>query len=153
MMHRRFAEAEVEYPKLVELNPAAPWAHAGSGLCYLLEGRFEEAVKEARQDSAVWAQLLVQSLARFGQKQMPESNVALSTQIRDFADVSAYQIAEVYAYRGDPGNTFNWLERAYRQRDGGLTSIRVDPLFAPVNSDPRWGAFMKKLGLDGALPQ
>jgi hypothetical protein len=35
-------------------------------LCYLLEGRFEEAVKEARQDSAVWAQLLVQSLARLG---------------------------------------------------------------------------------------
>ena len=43
-MTKRFAEARAEYPRVVELNPAAPWAHAGLGLSYLVEGKFEEAV-------------------------------------------------------------------------------------------------------------
>src|SRR5207253_409340 len=29
---KRFAEARAEFPRVVELNPAAPWAHAGLGL-------------------------------------------------------------------------------------------------------------------------
>jgi adenylate cyclase len=41
---KRFAEARGEFPRVVELNPAAPWAHAGLGLSFLLEGKFEEAV-------------------------------------------------------------------------------------------------------------
>ena len=152
MMHRRYAEAEMEYPKVVELNPAAPWAHAGSGICYLLEGRYEEAVKEARLDSAAWAQLLIEAMARFSQKRMPESDAALSALIRDYADVSAYQIAEAYAYRADPDNAFIWLERAYRQRDGGLTDLQVDPVLAQLKSDARWAAFLRKLGLEAPEP-
>src|SRR5881398_1850418 len=40
---KRFAEARAEFPRAVELNPSAPWAHAGLGLSYLLENKFEEA--------------------------------------------------------------------------------------------------------------
>src|SRR5205807_8494549 len=47
---KRFAEARAEFPRVVELNPAAPWAHAGLGLAYLLENKFEEAATEAQAD-------------------------------------------------------------------------------------------------------
>jgi hypothetical protein len=40
----------------------------------------------------------------------------------------AYQIAQVYAFRGESDKSFEWLERAYKQRDPGLPSIKVDPL-------------------------
>ena len=36
---RQFAEARAEYPRVVELNPAAPWAHAGLGLSFPPRGQ------------------------------------------------------------------------------------------------------------------
>src|SRR5436853_2696256 len=65
---KRFAEARAEFPRVVELNPAAPWAHAGLGLSYLLENKFEEAATAAQADAGEWCRLLIVSCARWGQK-------------------------------------------------------------------------------------
>ena len=43
----------------MELNPAAPWAHAGLGSAYLLEGKFEEAAGAAKAIAAEWARLTI----------------------------------------------------------------------------------------------
>jgi hypothetical protein len=40
----------------------------------------------------------------------------------------AYHIAEVYAFRNQPDEAIEWLERAYAQRDSGLIGTKVDPL-------------------------
>jgi TolB-like protein/tetratricopeptide (TPR) repeat protein len=143
----QFAEAQAEYPRVVELNPAAPWAHAGLGLAFLVEGKFEEAATAAQDEAAEWAKLLVVSIARWGQKRIPEADVALARLTEGFADTAAYQIAEVYAYRADKDHAFDWLERARRQRDGGLASLRKDPLLANLRGDPRWNAFLRTMGL------
>ena len=50
---------------------------------------------------------------------------------------------------GEVDSAFEWLERAYRQRDGGLTSLKIGAAFKSLHSDPRWGAFLKKMKLDG----
>jgi hypothetical protein len=42
-----------------------------------------------------------------------------------------------------------WLERAYSQRDGGLTFVKGDPLLASLERDQRYVAFLKKMGLPG----
>jgi hypothetical protein len=59
----------------------------------------------------------------------------------------AYQIAEVYGYRGQLDKSFQWLERAYNQRDPGLPSIKVDPLLKNLRHDPRYIEFVKKMRL------
>src|SRR5213080_4858644 len=143
----QFAEARAEFPRVVELNPAAPWAHAGLGLSFLIEGKFEEAAVAAQDDAGEWAQLLIVACARWGEKRIPESDAALAQLIESFADVAAYQIAEVHAYRGDKDRAFEWLERARRQRDGGLAGMRRDPLLANLHSDPRWNTFLRTMGL------
>ena len=51
---------------------------------------------------------------------------------------AAYNVAEVYAYRGDKDRAFEWLERARRQRDGGLGFMLCDPFLANLREDPRW---------------
>jgi hypothetical protein len=63
------------------------------------------------------------------------------------AQDAAFQIAEVHAWLGASDAAFQWLERAYRQRDGGLPSIREDPFFASVHADPRFNALLRKLRL------
>jgi len=144
---KRFAEARAEFPRVVELNPAAPWAHAGLGLSYLLEGKFEEAVAATEGEAGEWARLLIVACARWGQKKIPEADAALAQLTDGFAETAAYQIAEVYAYRGDKDKAFEWLERARRQRDPGLAGLRKDPLLANLRADPRWNAFLRTMGL------
>jgi adenylate cyclase len=144
---KRFAEARAEFPRVVELNPAAPWAHAGLGLSYLLENKFEEAATEAQADAGDWCRLLIVSCARWGQKRVQESDAALNELIKNDAETAAYQIAEAYAYRGDKDPAFEWLERARRQRDPGLAGLRRDPLLPNLRDDPRWNVFLHTMGL------
>ncbi|MGE5213328.1 MAG: adenylate/guanylate cyclase domain-containing protein [Nitrospirota bacterium] len=144
---KRFAEARAEFPRVVELNPAAPWAHAGLGLCYLLENKFEEAATEAQADTAEWARLLIVSCARWAQKRLHESDAALNELIKHDAETAAYQIAEAYAYRSDKDNAFLWLDRARRQRDPGLCGLRKDPLLVNLHDDPRWTGFLHTMGV------
>jgi serine/threonine-protein kinase len=75
------------------------------------------------------------------------SQQALDELIAKDAQYAAYQIAEVFAWRGEKDQAFEWLERAYRQRDGGLSSIKGDPLLKSLRADPRFNALLRKLKL------
>jgi tetratricopeptide (TPR) repeat protein len=143
----RLAEARAEYPRVVERIPAAPWSHAGLGLAFIVKGKFEEAAVEGQEDAAEWARLLVVAMARWSQKRIPEADTALARLTEGFADTAAYNIAEVYAYRGDKDRAFEWLERARRQRDGSLGFLLSDPFLANLRGDPRWNAFVRTMGL------
>ena len=118
-----------------------------SAWCYLLEGKFEEAVAAAKQDAAEWARLLVVSSARWSQKRVTESDAALRELIAKNGETAAYQIAELYGYRNDKDHAFEWLERARQQRDAGLPSLRTDLLLPNLHGDPRWNAFLHTMGL------
>jgi tetratricopeptide (TPR) repeat protein len=144
---KRFSEAKEEYARVAELNPSAPWAHAGLGLSYLLQNKFEEAATEAQADAGEWARLLVVSCARWAQKRVQESDAALNQLIKNEAETAAYQIADAYAYRGDKDKAFEWLERARRQRDPGLGFLRTDPLLINLYNDPRWNTFLRAMRL------
>jgi adenylate cyclase len=143
----RQEEARTEYAREIELNPSAPNSHAGVGLAYLLEGKFEEAAVAAQKDAADWARLLIVSCARWGQKRVPESDAALAELIKIASETGACQIAEVYGYRNDKDHAFEWLERARRQHDAGLPTLRLDTLLPNLHGDPRWDAFLRKMGL------
>ena len=53
----------------------------------------------------------------------------------------------MHAFRGEGDRAFQWLERAYIQRDSGLTWLKGDPLLKSLKRDPRWAAFLKKMRL------
>jgi hypothetical protein len=42
---------------------------------------------------------------------------------------------------------FEWLERAYVQRDPGLGMMNVSRPFRKLRGDPRWQPFIEKMGL------
>ena len=73
------------------------------------------------------------------------SQAALDALIGSSAGIDAYPIAQVYAWRGDKDRAFEWLERAYRQQDGGLLDIKIDPFVTSLHSDPRYAALLKNL--------
>jgi TolB-like protein/Tfp pilus assembly protein PilF len=144
---RRFPEAEAEFRRVIELNPSIPWGHAGVAFTYNQQGRFEEAAAEAVLETNEWSRLYALALARWGQKKLPEADAALAQLIKGSADVAAYQIAVVHAFRHDNDRAFEWLERAYRQRDAGLAWSKSDIILESLHADPRWEVFIRKLGL------
>src|SRR5437762_5453169 len=140
-------EARAEYARVIELNPSAPNSHAGVGLTYLLEGKFEEAAVAAQKDAADWARLLIVSCARWAQRRIPECDAALAELIAKTGQTAAYQVADADGYRHDEDHVVEWLERARRKRDAGLPILRADTLLPNLHDDPRWDAFLRKMGL------
>ena len=53
-------------------------------------------------------------------KKSTAADAALRTVTEKYADLAPYQIAEVYALRNDADATFQWLDRAWSNRDPGI---------------------------------
>jgi serine/threonine-protein kinase len=144
---RRPAESRAEYERVAELNPSAPWAFAGGGMAYLVEGKNAEALAAAKHETSEFAGLVVSAVSLWNLQRKEESEAALAALIKDNSDGGAYQIAEVYSCRGDKDQAFAWLDRARRQQDGGLAYYPNDPLLDPLRSDARWATFQRSMGL------
>ncbi len=147
MYANRLEEAAAAYQKAIELNPHYPPAHTFLGLVYLLQGKSEKAIAEIQHESDEGWRLYGLSQAYYGAKQMAEADAALSSLVSIYGSESAYQIAEVYAYRGEIDSAFEWLEKAYTLRDGGLSELKGDPFMKKIESNQRYVAFLKKMNL------
>ena len=143
----RDTEAETAYRKALELDPSGALRHRWIGLAVLLQGKTEAALQEMQQETDEAHRLSVLPLAFHALGRRRESDAALAALKEKYAGDSAYQIAEVYAFRGEADLAFEWLERAYVQRDGGVTVIKADRLMRGLVGDPRYKTFLRKLKL------
>ena len=75
------------------------------------------------------------------------SDSALARATKSHAGGWAYGIAEVHAYRGEIDQAFNWLDRAYRQKDVVLYRLKGDPLLRNLEPDARYAKFLRKMNL------
>ena len=143
----RPAEAVAALRKSLEIAPRRAAARAFIALNILAQGRGEEALAEALREPAEWARLFALAIIHFAAGRRTKSDEALQELCAKWANDAAYQIADVYAVRGEADRAFEWLERAYVQRDAGAAWTKVDPYLRPLHADPRWEAFLRKMGL------
>ena len=61
--------------------------------------------------------------------------------------VQNYWVAVSFSAIGDKDNAFAELEKAYKNRDGFLQRVRVDPFFDSLRDDPRYGELVKRINL------
>ncbi len=133
--------------KVLELNPKYPMVHNILSRVYLSQNRLEDALAEIeREQQTIW-RLHGQVLVYHALGRKKESDVALTELIAKGQADSAFQIAEVCAFRGETDKAFEWLERAYTQRDGGLVELKGNPLLKSIERDTRYAAFLKKMHL------
>src|SRR5207253_9706431 len=106
-------EAEAIIKKAIEFHPQGGLLHCSLGRVHLAQGRIEEARAAFDKEVIEYFHLQGLALVAHAQGRRAESDEALRALIDKHAHESAYQVAEVYAYRGEADLAFEWLERAY----------------------------------------
>jgi serine/threonine protein kinase/Flp pilus assembly protein TadD len=139
------ARASIE--RALAINPSADAFHFALGQLDLLQGRLAEAQAEFQKQGAEASRRMGVAMVEHASGHDKQSQAALKELIAKNAGDSAYQVADVYAWRGEKDKALEWLERAYQQRDSGLNGIAYDPLLSSLKDDPRYGALLKKLEL------
>jgi TolB-like protein/thioredoxin-like negative regulator of GroEL len=143
----QMAEARQALMRALQINPESTFAKSNLAQLELLEGNTEKALEMFRKSDDGFRQFGV-ALAEHKLGHAKEAQKALDELIAGYGQDYAVQIAEVYAWRGEKEQAFAWLDRAYAQRDGGLSDIKLDLFLAPLKTDPRFTAFVRKMGLD-----
>jgi serine/threonine-protein kinase len=140
-------ESQSALERCLELNPQFPGGHSAIGLVLLLKGEKESALEEILRETERDWQLYGLALVYHALGKKTESDSALAELVKGYQVEDAFQIAEIHAYRGETDRAFEWLERAYNQRDGGLPSLKGNPLMRGIERDPRYAVILKKMRL------
>jgi TolB-like protein/Flp pilus assembly protein TadD len=150
MARRALERAEAIDPTASLLLPARAYVELAAGrpeaALALTSAMLGEDIPEVAQ--------IITALAQHALGRAAESQQALDQLVVDQAEYSAYQVAEINAVRGDRGLALDWLERALRQRDGGLVGVfpwiypvKWNPAFRELHADPRFKALLRKMNL------
>jgi len=139
-------EALKMYNRALELSPDITSAYLGISGVKVLQGDFEEALKEAEKEKLAGYRLCGQAVASYALGRRSDSDRQLEGLIAE-GEHWGFQIAMVYAFREEIEKAFEWLEKAYEIRDAGIPLTKVHPFLKPLHTDPRWPAFLEKIGL------
>lgn len=142
-----YDKAEASARKALQLNPQKTYDHFTLGEVLPAQGHAEESLAELKQEPAPFWRLTGEALAYRALGNSRDSNDALTRLINDHQKSMAYQIAEIYADRGDADKAFQWLDRAYQQHDAGMRSVKIDPWLRGVRNDSRYAELLKKMNL------
>jgi tetratricopeptide (TPR) repeat protein len=143
----RLDEAEGAIRRAIELQPATAYYRKTLTIIEVQRSDAQAALAAAQQaPPGAWQDTTLAFARQIGNDRSAADG-ALRTLIEKWADMAAYQIAQVYALRDDARATFEWLDRAWINRDAGIQYLLFDRFILRYKNDPRFAAFCKKVGL------
>jgi TolB-like protein/predicted Zn-dependent protease len=141
-------EAEAAMRRGLDIRPTYAWAHYILGLILLARGEREAALREMQQETPDdGGQQAGLAIVYYALGRQAESDAALARMLKEHADMSAYIIAEAYAFRGQSGEAIHWLERAYAQKDANMLLLKCEMPQRSLAADPHFKAFLRKMKL------
>ncbi len=140
-------EAEAAARRALEISPTYVSAHYFLGLVLLARGEPEAALAAMQQESLDGGQLGGLAMAYFALGRKAESDAALARMSREQANVFAFEIAEAHAFRDERDQAFQWLDRAYAQKDPMMYLIKGEFPLRNLEADPRYKDLLRKMNL------
>ena len=142
--------------RTIEMDPAFPQAHYFLGMAYLAKGMYEEAMEEFRLEKNLpkpWSPYHVDSIIGVNyarQGKIKEAEEILSELKRESLQnfIPPRALAHLCFALGKNNEGLDFLEAGYATKDSALTYLKVDPLFDPVRTDPRFIKLLEKTGLN-----
>jgi DNA-binding winged helix-turn-helix (wHTH) protein/TolB-like protein/Tfp pilus assembly protein PilF len=148
-----YDEAIEQCRKTLEMDQNFGGAHLFLGRSYSQKAMYKEALAELEKaksllgGNAEIVSLIGYTYAVSGQrvealKILEELQRSAKTKF-----VSPYYLAMVYAGLGEKNEAFEWLERAYEDKEGRLTILKIVPEFDTLHTDSRFANLLQRVGL------
>ncbi len=142
------ALAEAAAKRALEVSPVHGRAARNLGFALLVQGRLPEARAAFHRSSNELFASMGDVMVEHALGRPAESRRALDGILaKPYVLQASYQVAQMYAWRGEADHAFEWLGHAVEHHDAGLTYLKYDPLLRSVRSDPRFAALLRKLNL------
>jgi len=154
---RRCEEAVQEFERVLDVDPNNLGAQYYLVFARLQQKHFEEALaiaekvvrEHGRGSFALYA--LGMAHAKAGHIEEARDMLAELMKPASWTYVPARAIADLYGALGELDLAFEWAHKAIGQRDPHMLTVKGDPNFDPLRSDPRYPALLKKMNLAEAF--
>lgn len=146
----RLDEAIDSFRTTQALSPSFVSSHYRTGIILLWKGETGAALEEMRREPSEAYRLFGLTMAQHAAGHQVESDATLAELIDKYELRSAYNIAYVLAFRGETDKAFEWLAKAVKLRDSGVSAIAIERLFTNIQKDPRWLPFLESIEMSPA---
>jgi len=150
----RYSEAIATHLKSVELAPTSSIALHELGRAYQNNQMYSEAIATYEKEIALsgrhpWPVFeLARCYSAVGKNEEAETFIGELFARSKNEYVQTSLLAVLLAIQGRIDEAFELLDQAYADRDGILYIIKYIPIFDTLRDDPRFDAFLKKMGFD-----
>ena len=149
----RSDEAIQELRKVLETNPDYQWALYRIGVSYVSKSMYQEAIEAYEKAATLSGRSpgIVGTLAKtYGLAGRKEKARELLNELSEQSRrryVPAIAFASAYIGLGDTERIFEWLEKAYQQREQGIAWLALWPDQGAYYKDARFRGLLKRVGL------
>jgi TolB-like protein len=137
-------EADAVARKAAELQPNSASSRRWQVLVAIQRRDQETALREAQLEPDASYRRFELAVAQYAREDRTAADAALADLIAHNQGLD-YQVAQVYAVRGERDKTFEWLQIAFDNHDTGMLGLLVDPLLHNLRHDPRYKALVAKM--------
>ena len=147
---REYDKAVAQCRKALELDPSFYLPHFVLGTIEIRGTDYSKAIEEFRVAQTMETQPIITAYlgyayARNGQKDKAMEMLNELNQLAGRRFVTPFCQALVYLGLRDDSKAIDWLEKAYEGRSVWVGWLKVEPMYDPLRSDPRFQALYKKM--------
>ncbi len=143
----RFAEAESEARRVLEIRPSYVQGHYLLAFIMLARGQAQAALEEMQKEAVEGGRLSGLACIYHAAGRRAESDAAAHSVENGVESEGPYNIALAHACRGEADEAFRLLDRAYLEKDYQLQYVRSEWLLRSLKHDDRYKALLRKMNL------
>lgn len=149
---RNYAKWISDMKKIQETFPDFTDVHFNMIMPYAYNSMFKEALEEIEIGLSGYPEGVVSVFRAYIHAKAGEIDKArrilvekADAQMKDSIPTTA--LAYTYLFMGEKDKAFELFERAYKERDNGMMTFRIEPDADGIKSDPRYLSLLEKIGL------
>jgi len=138
--------------KTIQMDPRFAPAHAHLGRVYIDAGMYAEAIAELETavdltGHVTHGGMLGHAYARVGRRDDAARELEILTEFAKQGNCPAFKFAVIHAGLDDKEQAFEWLEKAYENREFAMAILSVGQGFNSLRDDPRFDDLLRRIGL------
>ena len=150
---RQYESAVKQCRSVLDLDPNYGHARAPMVPSYLQLGRYDEAIEVmkhlADRDKNPWD--WAWEVAVYGRAGRAEEARRALAKLEQFSGSRPDRVGTLliaYSGTGQEERALGLLQKAYSEHSNAVTQIKVNPIFDPIRSDPRFQDLLRRVGLE-----